>query len=108
MKKTDEISLNHSKIHEIFLNISPNGSPRILKKKKLTIDILSKLKYLNSQEKCLLIRDYLVAIFRTSTNLGIRSFLEPLNDRQKNVLLSNLKAESLAFGISSVNRELFR
>ncbi|MBY9021245.1 MAG: hypothetical protein KGD67_09315 [Candidatus Lokiarchaeota archaeon] len=51
LKKTDEMPLNHSKIHDILPKISPNGSPGILKKKKLTIYILFKPKYLKSQEK---------------------------------------------------------
>jgi len=53
---------------------------------------------LNSQEKCMVYQDFLHTLFRTSTALGIDSFLLPLDDRQRNVLLSELKAESWAFG----------
>lgn len=54
--------------------------------------------FLNSQKDCLIYRDFLVSIFRTSRELGIKSFLTPLNDRQKNVLLAHLKAEFWSIG----------
>ncbi len=61
--------------------------------------------FLNSQEKCLIYRDFLVTIFRTSKNLRINSFLTPLDEQQKNVLLFKLKAEARTMG-SNVMDEL--
>lgn len=54
--------------------------------------------FLNSQNHCLIYRDFLVSIFRTSQRLGIKSFLTVLDDEQKNILLSQLKAESYVMG----------
>ena len=51
LKNTDEILLNHSKIHNSMPKISPIGTSGILKKKKLAVYIVFKLKYLKSQEK---------------------------------------------------------
>jgi len=53
---------------------------------------------INSQKQCMIYQDFMHTLFRSSTALGIDSFLVALNDRQKNVLLSELKAESWAFG----------
>ncbi len=54
--------------------------------------------FLNCQEECLVYRDFLRSIFITSRHLRITSFLSELTDRQKNVLLSELKAEAGLLG----------
>ncbi|MCK5564041.1 MAG: sulfotransferase domain-containing protein [Planctomycetes bacterium] len=54
--------------------------------------------FLNYQKECLVYRDFLRPIFITSRHLGITSFLSTLTDQQKNVLLSELKAESGILG----------
>ena len=54
--------------------------------------------FLNSQNDCLIYRDFLLSIFRTARKLGVSSFLSNLNLQQKSILLSELKAESRAIG----------
>ncbi len=52
--------------------------------------------FLNAQEGILIYRDFLRTIFTASSQMGISSFLNPLSQTQRNILLSQLKAESWA------------
>ncbi|MCE7743642.1 MAG: sulfotransferase [Candidatus Heimdallarchaeota archaeon] len=58
---------------------------------------------LNANEECVFLRDSFLAIFRTSWRLGVRSFLEFLPIRLRNVILFNLKAEMVSKGIDKLN-----
>lgn len=60
--------------------------------------------YLQAQEGMIVLRDQLVALFRTSKLLGIRFFGQELTGREKRVVLTNLKAQSLLFGLREINR----
>lgn len=59
--------------------------------------------FINANEDCIMLRDALLTIFRVSPQLGIKSFKEPLSSRQKNILLTRLKAELIVFGIDKLN-----
>lgn len=48
---------------------------------------------INAQEGCVLYRDFLLSIFRFSSQLGVHHFNSQLSLRVKNVLLANLKSE---------------
>ena len=66
--------------------------------------------FLNAQEDFLIYRDFLRRIFSESKKLGIKSFKNKLTEREKNVILSNLKAEYLAAGENVedvINRDKF-
>jgi len=59
--------------------------------------------FLNAQNNFLIYRDFLGSIRSALNILKIKSFLEDLDDRQKNILLSSLKAESWAIGSNSMD-----
>ncbi|MHA1186609.1 MAG: sulfotransferase domain-containing protein [Candidatus Heimdallarchaeota archaeon] len=59
--------------------------------------------FINANEDCVLLRDALLAIFRISPQLGIKTFNEPLAAHAKNIILTNLKAEMIVFGIDKLN-----
>ncbi len=54
--------------------------------------------FLNAQKKFLVKRDFLGTIFGESKKLKIDSFKDELSNREKNVLLSNLRAEFMSAG----------
>ncbi len=56
--------------------------------------------YLNSQANCLVYADLLKGWFSEQRKLKLKSITSPLNDRQKNVLLSSLVAGGWQFGIT--------
>jgi hypothetical protein len=56
--------------------------------------------FLNAQRHIMIYRDFLRSIVTVSRTLEIRSFRENLSEWEKDVLLSNLKAEFLSIGKS--------
>lgn len=59
--------------------------------------------YLDSNEKCRFMRDSFLALFRTSSQLGVKTFIEVLPIRLRNIILADLKSEMIRFGISELN-----
>ncbi len=49
--------------------------------------------FLNTQDSCLVYRDFLRSVFEVSTRLKIHHFYTPIPSRAKNIILRNLKAE---------------
>jgi len=58
---------------------------------------------LNANKECIFLRDSFLAIFRTGWRLGIKSFLEFLPIRSRNIILFTLKAEMVLMGIDKLN-----
>jgi len=48
---------------------------------------------INAQDECVVYRDFLLAVFRVSSQLGIHRLTRSLSSREKNVLLSSLQSE---------------
>lgn len=66
--------------------------------------------FLNAQKDCLVYRDFLNSIFRTPKSLGVVSYKEELTDRQKNIILSELKAEGWSIGtnvLDQISKDFF-
>lgn len=58
---------------------------------------------LNAQDDCVFLRDSFVAVFRTSWDLGVRTFTGVLPIRLRNIILFSLKAEMILKGIDKLN-----
>lgn len=58
--------------------------------------------FLNANEDCILLRDSMIAIFRLSPKLNIKTFIESIPIQAKNILLSNLKVEMSNLGFGSL------
>lgn len=54
--------------------------------------------FLNTHKDAMVYRDFLVTPFRVGRRLGVGSLDEPLGERERNVLVANVKAEAQAIG----------
>lgn len=59
--------------------------------------------FLNSQEGCVIYRDFLGSIFEGLNILQIKSFNSVLDEKEKNIILANLKPEFWSCGLTQIN-----